>query len=159
MVSKKTITKYSRIQHYCKICNVKISRGSERCRSCGNKGRTAWNKGKNSPKTAGKNSVHWKGGKRINSSGYLEIYIPEHPFANKLKLIAEHRLIVEKKIGRYLKPEEIVHHIDENKLNNKIENLMLFKSNQKHTKFHTKIKQFGMTNPIINQIKNRWNEL
>ncbi|MCH8872064.1 HNH endonuclease [candidate division KSB1 bacterium] len=58
-----------------------------------------------------------------------------------------------------MKKGECIHHIDFNKKNNKIENLMLFKSNSAHQKFHIKIRQFGITNPILRQIKNRWDGL
>lgn len=70
----------------------------------------------------------------------------------------EHRIVVEKKIGRKLTPIEVVHHLDENKQNNKIENLMFFKNDSEHIKFHNKVKQFGFTNPIKRQIENRWKE-
>lgn len=35
-----------------------------------------------------------------------------------------------------MKPEEVVHHIDENKYNNQFENLMVFKTASEHTAFH-----------------------
>jgi hypothetical protein len=92
-----------------------------------------------------------------NEKGYVFIYMPEHPFAKK-GYVQEHRIVVEKFIGRYLTKEEVVHHLDEVKDNNKIENLMLFKNQKEHMKFHTKIKQVGMTTPIRRQIKNRWKE-
>lgn len=93
--------------------------------------------------------------KKIQKQGYKYIYFPEHP-NSKGGYIAEHRLVVEKKIKRYLSPEEQVHHINEKKDDNRIENLMLFKNNKEHHKFHAKIRQFGYTNPIKRQIKNRW---
>ena len=37
---------------------------------------------------------------------------------------------MEKKLGRYLKPNEIVHHIDGNKQNNKLSNLKLMTEEQ-----------------------------
>lgn len=43
---------------------------------------------------------------------------------------------MEKELGRYLNPKEIVHHIDGIKLNNKIENLKLFSTTNEHTTFH-----------------------
>ncbi len=70
-----------------------------------------------------------------------------------------HRAVVERFINRKLKKEEVVHHIDENKKNNKIENLMLFKSQSEHMKFHNKVRQFGFTNPILRQIEERWKKI
>lgn len=90
--------------------------------------------------------------------GYIKVYSPYHPFA-KNGYVLEHRLVVEKKIKRFLTPEEVIHHIDEVKSNNDIENLMLFENNKAHMKFHTKIRQFGMTNPIKRQIANRWEDI
>ena len=70
----------------------------------------------------------------------------------------EHLIIVEKFIGRKLKKAERVHHINLNKKDNRIENLMLFKNDSEHIKFHNKIRQFGYTNPVKRQIKNRWKQ-
>jgi len=48
----------------------------------------------------------------------------------------EHRLVMEKHLERKLTKKEIVHHIDGNKSNNNIDNLMLFPTKKAHTKFH-----------------------
>jgi len=153
-LKKKTrIGKYSRnIKNYCK-CGKQVSRGSTRCISCSLRGRKSWNKGKKMPMISKENHYKWK----LNKSGYRTIYLPKHPNSSKQGYVAEHRLIVEQKIGRHLTKEEVVHHIDEDKQNNKIENLMLFKTNSLHQKFHTKIRQFGMTGPRLLEMENRWN--
>ena len=70
----------------------------------------------------------------------------------------EHKLVVEKFIGRKLKPNEVVHHIDENKLNNDISNLMVFQSQKEHAEFHNKTKR-GITSNIKRQINERWENL
>jgi len=95
----------------------------------------------------------WKGGKTINRAGYIEVKVDTD---KKHKYRLEHRIVVEKFIGRKLTDKEIVHHINLNKKDNRIENLMIFPNDSEHIKFHTKIRQFGYTNPIKRQIKNRW---
>ena len=88
---------------------------------------------------------------------YIKIPSPYHPYKDKNGFVQEHRLIVENKLKRFLTPEEVIHHINEDKKDNRIENLMLFKNQKEHQKFHLKLKQFGITNPIKRQIENRWN--
>lgn len=48
-----------------------------------------------------------------------------------------HRFLMEQKLGRKLERNEIVHHIDGNKHNNELENLMLLSSSE-HAKLHFK---------------------
>jgi len=80
----------------------------------------------------GENNSAWKGGKYLDNDGYILIYSPNHPYATKQGRVREHRLVMEKSIGRYLLPSEVVHHIDGNKQNNSIENLKLYSDNAKH---------------------------
>lgn len=82
----------------------------------------------------GKKAPNWKGGKKIDRNGYISIYKPEHPYACN-KYIKEHRLVIEKQIGRYLLPEEMPHHINGIKNYNRPENLMLFKNRSAHVRF------------------------
>ncbi len=83
-------------------------------------------------------SPTWKGGKTISSRGYIYEYHPEHPFANNKGYVPLHRIVMEKHIGRYLKPEEVVHHKNGNLKDNRIENLMLFKNQSEHISYHLK---------------------
>ncbi len=66
-----------------------------------------------------------RGSKFINSNGYVVIYKPKHPFSNKSGCILEHRLVMEKQLGRYLTSKERVHHRNAIKTDNRIKNLEL----------------------------------
>lgn len=83
----------------------------------------------------GKRSNNWKGGKSIRKDGYVLIWNPTHQ-GSKNGYVFEHRLVMENKIGRLLKPTEVVHHINEVLCDNCIENLELFKNNGKHRNHH-----------------------
>lgn len=82
----------------------------------------------------------WKGGRTISPNGYVWVHCTEHPKANH-GYVAEHRLVMEKSLGRYLEPKEVVHHIDGNPSNNDLVNLMLFSNNTEHLAYHRNIKK------------------
>lgn len=86
----------------------------------------------------GRESPNWNGGKRHRSDGYIQSFKPDHPNSCKEGYIMEHRLVMEKKLGRYLKLEEIVHHKNKIRNDNRPENLKLFSSVGEHTSFHAK---------------------
>ena len=88
----------------------------------------------------GDKNPNWKGG-RVKYKGYILIYNHNHPFADNDGYIREHRLVMEEAIGRYLKPEEVVHHINEIHDDNRLENLMLFANNNEHLKHHRLLKK------------------
>lgn len=78
--------------------------------------------------------------KIIIANGYRFTYMPKHPRAKKSFIlrgyIQEHIAVMEASIGRSLRENEIVHHLDLNKANNKISNLLLIESSQ-HNKIHS----------------------
>ena len=75
----------------------------------------------------------WKGG-RVLVGRYWYIYSPEHPYRTKRNYYLEHRLVMERKLRRYLLPHEVVHHKDGNPENNSPENLEVFQTNAEHLK-------------------------
>ena len=77
---------------------------------------------------------------KINRSGYVYIHAPFHPFATKQGLVAEHKILIEAKIGRYLKKGEKVHHINHKPGDNRIENLLLCKDESEHKIVHNGLK-------------------
>lgn len=79
----------------------------------------------------------WKGGIKILKGGYIGLMMKDHPFADPQGYYEEHRYVMEQHLGRHLKPEEIVHHINFIKTDNRIENLMLFPSNSAHRQYHS----------------------
>lgn len=81
----------------------------------------------------------WKGGRIKKGAGYIAILAREHPFATATGYVLEHRLVMERMLGRYLRPEEVVHHKDGNKKNNDITNLVLFKNSNDHLEHHRRI--------------------
>lgn len=84
----------------------------------------------------GKDSPCWKKGRCYNSNGYVMIYCPEHPFKFTDLYVYEHRLVAEKHLGRYLTPEERIHHINDIKDDNRPENLYYFPNQKEHAIFH-----------------------
>ena len=67
--------------------------------------------------------------------GYRQIYKPNSPEARDNGYAPEHRVIASKKIGRPLRDNEVVHHRDGNKLNNKPSNLQVM-TRSEHWKTH-----------------------
>ena len=114
----------------CKICLIEISKPSHNNQKyCG---RNCYFKDKETIdrlKTMGKDGFKFRKIKPfVMNNGYKMIYMPSHPYARhgNGKYIYEHRLVMEKKIGRYLDPKtEIIHHINGIPTDNRIENLVL----------------------------------
>lgn len=76
-------------------------------------------------------------------NGYRLLFIPDHPKAMKsdnwVGYVYEHIVVVEKDLGRELTNEEIVHHLDGNRSNNRIENLLVLSRGQ-HGRLHVWLK-------------------
>ena len=82
-------------------------------------------------------NASWKGGKRINTYGYIAIFMPE---VLEHRLVAEQYLLTEENSievdgKRYLKPEYIVHHKNHVRTDNRPENLEVMLKSQ-HSSIH-----------------------
>ena len=82
----------------------------------------------------GRGALHYdyKGGKYINDQGYVMVLRPDHPRAASNGYVREHILVMEAFLGRPLKLPEVIHHINHNRQDNRIENLQLFESTSIH---------------------------
>jgi len=89
----------------------------------------------------GRENPNWNGGKIKDCRGYIKIYKPNHPNALNGRYVMEHRLVMEEFLGRYLLSKEVIHHINEIRDDNKIENLMLFTNCGEHHKYHNLMKE------------------
>lgn len=114
----------------CSVCGkerwVALVKGKPRyikCKSCSKMGRVV---------KSGKDNPRWKGGKS-KCGNYITIWQ-----LNGKRRIREHRLVMEKFLGRKLTHNETVHHMNKDRSDNRIENLMLFKNNNEHLALHRK---------------------
>jgi hypothetical protein len=119
----------------CLVCHKKLYRCSSQIKKyvtcskkCFSKIVHLWAKGTN--------NYHWKGYfKHGTNSAYKGLRIHGHPMADKHGRILEHRFVVSCTIGRLLRKDEIVHHINNNPLDNRPENLMIL-SQAEHMRIH-----------------------
>ncbi len=99
----------------------------------------------------------WKGGRTVVARGYIWVHLtPESPFYPMVKkdgYVCEHRLVMAKSLNRCLPPKEVVHHINGDTGDNRIENLKLFQREQDHRQYHTKIRR------LITILENRITEI
>lgn len=81
------------------------------------------------------NNPNWKGG-RMKERKRLLIYSPDHPRKINGNYAYEYVLLMEKKLGRFLEKNEVVHHIDGDETNNSLDNLTIM-TRVEHSRMHT----------------------
>ncbi len=101
---------------------VLVNNHATRCRSCAISKRMQDRKGSKHPA--------WKGGRiSTGKAGYIRIWKPEHPGADKHNYVLEHVYVMSEHLGRPLVKGETVHHKNGVRDDNRIENLELWSSN------------------------------
>ena len=124
----------------CKLCKrpyrareSDIKRGRKFCsRSCASIAKPR-------PDQKGENNGNWKGGITQHMKGYIYQYAPDHP-AQSNGYVFQHRLVAEDKLGRHLRNDEVVHHIDGDVTNNHPANIEVHTMSQ-HAKLHAKLRR------------------
>lgn len=146
----------------CSFCNKdfyikpnKVKKQKTHCCSikCSKELRKITSLGENNPNygNTGHKSKLFKSDTKITNYGYIKKYCPEHPLCDHMGWVMEHRLVIEKsglfdkflenKDGyKFLPKKYEVHHVDENKLNNDINNLIVLTKSE-HTKLHNSKKE------------------
>jgi len=90
-----------------------------------------------SARNIGRNNPHWKGGIIQNPYGYVYIKKPEHPRATKYGYVKRSYLVAEETLGRYLYANEITHHKNGIRNDDRPENIKVITRGE-HTSFHNK---------------------
>jgi hypothetical protein len=87
---------------------------------------------------------NFRGGKTINSQGYVTVLAPHHPRAHNGR-VREHILVAEAALGRYLPDGAQVHHVDENKQRNVGGNLVICPDQSYHSLLHRRTRAYEAT--------------
>lgn len=82
----------------------------------------------------GPNHPLWNGGVTYDGKGYKLVKSPNHPHKNQRGYVYEHRLVMEEHMGRYLRKDEEINHINKDIKDNRIQNLEILSKSTHATK-------------------------
>lgn len=77
----------------------------------------------------------WKIEKTVKKGDYLYALVKDHPYSTNSGYVLYHRIVMENSLGRLLNSNEVVHHINEDKKDNRLSNLQLM-NKKEHSRFH-----------------------
>lgn len=103
-------------------------------------------------KCVAENNANWKGGKIVNSKGYVELYMPGHRLATKRKYVLEHRLVWEESNNKRLPKGWEVHHLNGMRDDNRPENLAAM-TKAAHSRLHNNVEYERMKNRLQERIR------
>lgn len=87
----------------------------------------------------GVNNPNWHGGIRMNGP-YVQVSSPEHPRSGDFGYVNCHLLVAERILGKFLPPDAVIHHVDENPSNNDPSNLVICQDRAYHNLLHQRIR-------------------
>ena len=131
---------YNDIKKYGIETRKQLTDAQKKAMSDANKGRPSSRKGiplseETKKKISSSHKIQGAGHKKNRVDGYVAIYYPSHPKSDKTGYIMEHQYIMEQHIGRHLNDDEVVHHKNHIRNDNRIENLQLM-TFKEHASLH-----------------------
>lgn len=83
---------------------------------------------------------NWKGGRRVSRDGYVEVRSRLHPHSQQNGYALEHVLVASAALGVPLPRGAVVHHIDEDRQNNRRSNLVICQDRAYHNLLHRRMR-------------------
>lgn len=94
------------------------------------------------------NGMNGYGHTKAHNQGYVIAYAPKHPHAHRDGYVMLHTILMERQIGRYLEPDEVVHHINHDRADNRLGNLRLMKKHD-HQSMHMRERHEKRRNDLL----------